>query len=98
MPVALLKGADHWTPQRRLAAGVAPGRRPGRLPGGHVADRADLRKAITLCDSCLPKFNAASAEYVTKDNLPFVQGACDGCQRFTPRGHLLVHRSVANLA
>lgn len=86
-----------WTPQRRLAAGVAKGRGKGRLAGGHVLDRADLRKAITLCRDCIQKFNQAAAGYVTKTNLPFVQGRCDGCQTFTTRGHFLVHHTLANL-
>ena len=93
----LLKGRDFWTGIRRLFAGASPGRRPGRLPGGHIADRADLRKAITLCRYCLPKFSSAKAEYVTKSNLPFVRGRCDGCNHYTERGHLLVHHTLANL-
>lgn len=85
---------DYWTPRKRLFAGQSPGRRPGRLPGGHIADRAALRKAITLCRDCVGKFNAASVGYVTKSNLPFVQGRCDGCSQFTPMGHLLVHHTL----
>ena len=87
-----------WTPRKRLAAGASLGRRPGRLPGGHIADLADLRTAIWLCDLCLPKFNAAKVGYVTKSNLPFVRGRCDGCEKFTERAHLLVHHTlVCNL-
>jgi hypothetical protein len=67
------------------------------LPGGHVLDRADLRKALILCRDCLPKFNALAAGYVTKRNLPFVRGRCDGCQQYTGRGHLLVHHTLADL-
>ncbi len=93
----LLKGKDFWTGPRRLSASASPGRRPGRLPGGHIGDRADLRKAITLCDDCLPKFSSAKAGYVTKRNLPFVRGRCDGCNHYTERGHLLVHHTLANL-
>ena len=91
---AVLKSREFWTPQRLLWAGRSPGRRPGRLPGGHIADRVALRKAVTLCRDCLPKFNRRNTGYVTKPNLPFVQGRCDGCQQFTPRGHLFVHHTV----
>ncbi len=94
---AVIKSADYWTPQRRLAAGASLGRRPGRLPGGHIADRVDLKKAITLCRSCLPNFDSATNGYVTKRSLPFVQGRCDGCDQFTPNGHLLLHHSLANM-
>ncbi len=86
-----------WTGKRRLFAGAAPGRRPGRLPGGHVHDLASLKKAITLCADCRPKFNASRCDYVTKKNLPIVRDRCDGCQEFTRHGHLLVHRSLADL-
>ncbi len=88
----------YWTPQRRLMSGTARGRRPGRLPGGHIADLVDLKKAITLCGNCQPKFNAVKSGYVTKLNLPVVQGRCDGCSQFTPNGRLLVHHTIASLA
>ena len=94
----IIHSEEDWTPQMRLRAGLARGRKPGRLPGGHVIDLADLKKAIVLCGDCKPKFNAARAEYITKVNLPFVQGRCDGCDRFTPRGHLLVHHTIARMA
>ncbi len=80
----------------RLDAARDPGRPSGRSPGSHVVDLSDLMKAITLCRSCVKKFNSASAGYVTKRNLPFVRGRCDGCQEYTERGHLLVHHSLAN--
>ncbi len=97
MTAAVLKGKDYWTGPRRLLASKSPGRRPGRLPGGHIADLGDLRKAIILCQFCLPKFNSTAAGYVTKSNLPFVRGNCDGCGNPTERGHLLVHHTLANL-
>lgn len=94
---AVLKGRDYWTPQRRLMAGASPGRRPGRLAGGHVLDLSDLKKAIMLCPSCLPKFNQRAAGYVTKTNLPFARGECDGCDSFCERAHLLVHHTLAKI-
>lgn len=98
MTVAIVKSEkDHWTPQRRLFAGADPGRPSGRLPGGHVVDLADLKKAINLCPSCLPKFNATRHDYVRKPNLPFVRGRCDGCQIYMNRGYLLVHHTMADL-
>lgn len=94
--IAVLKGKDFWTPMKRLMATASPGRGKGRLPGGHVLDRADLFKSLVLCGNCVGKFNAGRAGYVTKANLPFVRGRCDGCQQHTPRGHMLVHHSFAN--
>jgi hypothetical protein len=95
---SVLKGKDFWTPQRRLWAAQDTGRRPGRLPGGHVGDCEDLKKAIILCeDGCVKKFNAKRAEYVVKKNIPIVRGKCDGCSQFTSRGRLLVHYTLANI-
>lgn len=95
---AIVRSKTFWTPFRRLMAGQSPGRRPGRLPGGHIDDRVGMRKAISLCQYCVGKFNAAKVGYTTKPNLPFVGGRCDGCQQFTPRGHLFVHHTlVCNL-
>jgi len=96
MTAAVHKGKDFWTPQRRLRASASPGRGKGRLPGGHVLDRADLLKSLVLCRDCVGSFDSAAAGYVTKSNLPFVRGRCDGCQQHTERGHLLVHHSLAD--
>lgn len=91
----IVRGASHWTPRRLLAASVAPGRRPGRLAGGHVIDLADLRKAIVLCHDCKQKFSARRHDYVSKSNLPFVSGRCDGCDRYSPMAVLFVHHTLA---
>lgn len=50
--------------------------------GSWLADLAALEKAITLCDSCVRKWNPASYGYVAKDLWPgqkFVLGECDAC-------------------
>ncbi len=93
---AVIHSEQYWTPQRRLMAGQDTGRRPGRLPGGHVGDLADLLKAITLCPDCIGKFNSARAGYVRKKNLPIIRGSCDGCNQYTPQGILLVHHTLAD--
>ena len=87
---------DYWTPVRRLWAGMSRGRRRGRLPGGHIDDRAALRKAISLCRSCLPKFNRRAYDYTTKPDLPFVRGRCDGCSQLGQHRRLFVHRSLVS--
>lgn len=87
-----------WSPRKRLMAGQSQGRRPGRLPGGHVGDKTDLMKAVMLCDLCAPKFNADKAGYTTKPNIPRAHGRCDGCQEFPRLCVLLVpHKFVCNL-
>jgi len=96
MTAAVTHGKEFWTPERRLMAGRSPGRRPGRLPGGHIDDRIGMRKAISLCRDCRPKLDAENVGYVTKPNLPFVRGRCDGCQRYVNRMHLLVPETLAN--
>jgi hypothetical protein len=93
----VLKSKDFWTPAKRMWAARDTGRAPGRLPGGHVGDIADLKKTVMLCPDCIGKFNSARAEYVIKKDLPFVRGFCDGCRSFMERGHLLVHYTLANL-
>ena len=91
-----IHGAKYWTPKRILDSGESSGRPSGQLPGSHVLDLSDLKKALTLCDSCLPKFDSKTAGYVTKKNLPLVQGRCDGCQEMTAQGHLLVNKEFAD--
>lgn len=94
---AVVKGKDFWTGPRRFFAQKYTGRRPGRLPGGHIADLADLRKGIILCRDCVPKFNSSRSGYVYKPDMPTVRGDCDGCKEFTVNGRFLVHHSLANL-
>ncbi len=93
---AVIHSDQYWTSQRRLMAGRDTGRRPGRLPGGHVSDLADLLKAICLCPDCVGKFNSAAAGYVRKKNLPMVYGRCDGCNCDDGLNHLLVHYTLAD--
>lgn len=95
--LTLIHAKEYWTAPRRLWASVDTGRKPGRLPGGHVGDIADLKKAVMLCPSCVGKFNPKSHGYVTKSNLPFVRGKCDGCKSYMQRGHLFVHHKFAEL-
>ena len=95
--VAVLKGKDFWTGPRRFFDQRDRGRPAGRLPGGYIADLADLRKGIILCRYCVPKFCSPKVGYVAKKNLPFVMGNCDGCNNFGTRQHFLVHHTFANL-
>ncbi len=98
MTFAIVRSEKEITPRARIFDGLATGRRPGRLPGGQIDDRAALRKAISLCPNCEPKFNRAAYDYTTKPNLPLVRGRCDGCMAYSPSMRLLVHHTlVSNL-
>ncbi len=95
---AIVRSDEYWTPLRRFWEGHSRGRPDGRLPGGYIDDRAALRKAISLCVDCLPKFNREAYDYTTKPNLPLVRGRCDGCMKYSPHMRLLVHHTlVSNL-
>lgn len=96
MTFAIVRSDKEMTARDRLKAGRAPGRRSGRLPGGHIDDRAALRKAISLCIDCEPKFNRAAYDYTTKPNLPLVRGRCDGCMTYSPSMRLLVHHTLVS--
>ncbi len=90
-----IRSEKEITPAQRVAMGEDPGRRPGRLPGGHIHDLVDLKQAIQLCPSCRQKFNRKKAGYVNKRNLPFAAGRCDGCNEFHHRMELMVDRQFA---
>ncbi len=95
--VAIVRGKSFWTPFRRLMASEDTGRAPGRLPGGHVMDLSDMKKAVLLCPYCIKKFPRRRSEYVFKKNLPIVRGKCDGCKGHTLNGRLMVHYTLANI-
>ncbi len=94
---AIVRGKQFWTSLRTLMASEDTGRAPGRLPGGHVMDLSDMRKAILLCPDCIRKFPRRRSEYVFKKNLPVVRGKCDGCRAYSMQGRLMVHYTMANL-
>lgn len=76
----------------------APGRPWRRPPGGWVADLVALRRAVTLCDFCAPKFNPRRNGYeVWRKNLR-ANGRCDGCNTMTfrPTGAMVmyIHESL----
>lgn len=78
------------TPAELLGCFEDPGKPAKRLTGGWVLDLVALKKCIWLCDLCKGKFAAARHDYVTKSNLPFVRGRCDGCKDYVPRATLFV--------
>ena len=73
------------------------GRRRGQLAGTHIDNLAAARKAIWLCDDCLPKFNAQAYGYIYKllgiNRLPFVRGRCDGCNNHFSQMCMTVHHT-----
>ena len=85
-----------WTPREKLDASEIMGRPRGRVAGGYIADRVGLKQGVALCPNCTPKFNALKVDYVTKSNLPYVAGYCDGCGDHADQNHLYVHKSFAS--
>ena len=94
---AIIHSEKDTTPRERLRRAIGPGRASGRLAGGHVTDLAALGKAISLCGTCQSKFAAANYDYVTKRNIPFVRGRCDGCQQHSERARLFLKHGTPGL-
>ena len=94
---AVIRSEKDTTPRDRVRRVIAPGRARGRLPGGHVTDMATLGKAIALCGGRTPKFDPARYGYVTKRNIPFVCGRCDGCDQRTERARLFLKHGTPGL-
>lgn len=92
---AIIRSEREITPAQRVALGESPGRRPGRLPGGHIDDMVALKQAVALCTSCRPKFDSKRAGYIRKRTLPVVRGRCDGCDQFHPAMKMFVDRAFA---
>lgn len=73
---------DWKTPANRLRAAAARGRPSGLLRGSWIADLVALKKAVTLCAACVPKWNARANGYEQRDVVPghtHAVGECDGC-------------------
>lgn len=75
---------------REMALGVSmvTARPRGQPPGSYIADLAALGKVIALCGQCEPKFDAFAYDYVTRRDLPFARGYCDGCCNMSERNAL----------
>ena len=93
---AFIHPENWWTGPKRFWDKAWTQRIKGQLPGSHVLDRVDLRKAIMLCQTCIKKFNYIKAGFVCKRNLPFAQGQCDGCLQFFPKMRLMVHHTIVS--
>jgi len=73
---------DWRTPANRLKAAESRGRPRGLLRGSWIADLVSLKKAVTLCAMCQPKFDARRNGYEQRDVMPghrHAIGECDGC-------------------
>lgn len=89
-----IRNEREFTIRDKLSVIEDRGRRPGRLPGGHIDDRAAIKQAILLCRDHVSKFNAAAYGYVTKSNLPRAIARCDACGVPGPC-RLFVHHSLS---
>lgn len=88
MPALHLKP---WDDQRLLADSEHTGKKSRVTAGSYIDDLAELRKTITLCSNCSPKFNAASRGYVTERTMPLCTARCDGCKETGGDRRLYLH-------
>lgn len=82
------------TPRQRASDFRAPLRNGRRVAGGWIADMVSLKRAIALCQLCRPKFDAPYHGYITKPQMRFVRGKCDGCQEYGDKRHFLFHQDA----
>ena len=71
----------------------------GRLAGGWIADGIGLKKCITLCDECDPKFSPKKLHYeLWRRDLgmtgPYVLSDCWGCSRTWVKCKAFIHEST----
>ena len=85
-----------WTKRDLLKASEDPGRPRRQLGGTYIGDMIALKKALQFCATCSRKFEPAKAGYISKRNIPFVRGKCDGCGDHHDRMRLLVHHTLAS--
>lgn len=74
---------DWKTPANRLLAAAARGKPQQMMRGSWLADLASLRKAITLCKACQPRWSAKANGYERREVMPGhaeARGECDGCR------------------
>lgn len=76
---------------------MAPGRPSGLPRGSWISDLVSLKKAITLCQHCMPKFDHKANHYSPRTitpSHPFVTAECDGCGSAFARCKLYRHEEV----
>ena len=89
---------DWALPANRERRALHPGKPQGLTRGAWVADLAALKKAIFLCWSCQPKFNARSNHYVRRNVCASHREAisnCDGCGAVMVKCALYKHEEYA---
>lgn len=88
----------NWnTRANRLRVAQAKGRPSGLARGSWIADLVALKKAITLCMHCMPKFDHKANHYSPRTitpSHPFVTAECDGCGSPFARCKLYRHEEV----
>ena len=80
----------------------APGRPWRRPAGGWIADGVALRKCITLCDTCDPKFHPKRLGYELFRRSfgttgPYVVSDCWGCNQRWIKCKAYIHESTHDL-
>lgn len=92
-----IKAEQDKTERARLAyldSIEGKGRPVGTVAGTWVTDYAELKRCITLCYACVPKFNPARYQYVHDTHLD-ARGICTGCRDNMERKlEVYVHESI----
>lgn len=91
----IVRAEKHMTAHDWADTAVDPGRPKNQLAGTYMGDLVALQKAIAVCDGCFRKWRPGQNSYVSKRNIPFVRGTCDGCGERFDRMRLFVHKAVA---
>lgn len=67
------------------------GRPVGKPKGSWLDDLCALGKAISLCQSCAPKFDYRGHHYYKDRMFHRCAAKCDACRVFDPAGFLFIH-------
>lgn len=82
------------TPARRRHAAEAPGKPWHRVAGGWLDDHVALRKFVTLCTDCTPRFNPRRHHYEVWRQTVYVMASCTACNAFDPRCRAYIHEAL----
>lgn len=81
------------TPAKVRKAAIAPGRPSNRVAGGWIDDHVALKKMISLCPFCVPKFNPRGNHYELWRSV-YTVAKCDDCNQHDLRCKSFIHQST----
>ena len=85
---------EGYSKNEQRTAIEAPGKPWSRVAGGWLDDHVQLRRFITLCTDCTPKFNPRRHEYEVWRQNQYVIGRCTACSRHDYRCRAYIHVSA----